>query len=204
VTTAVAPRDGVQEAEALRLRLYRPDPPPGAVAAYLAAVDGLEQRPIPLPRPEPHRLRRSGLGRRAVRSLVPAVLVGAAVVAGFAALPLATRGLPDAAAVEPPRPTAERYPPVPGVQLGVLAGRSAAARTFDAEGHLVIVSVNCAGSGTITLRLGTDAPVVLTCEAGGPALAMLETSTGVDRVRLDVRPTAGVRWAIAVGAVPAP
>lgn len=180
----------------LRLRLYRPDPPEDAVAAYLAAL-ALETPPTAPVRLPPLRRRPHALAAAGVSVLLVAVVaigVGLAWRASAAAAPVGTRAAATHLAV----------PSAPGYPIGELFGGSATTGLFDARGVHAVVSVLCAGDGTITLRLGPEPPTVLTCQAGGPALAMLASSEDLGRFTVSVAPQPHLRWSLAVGAMALP
>jgi hypothetical protein len=191
------------EAAALRLRLYRPDPPAGALDAYLGAVARLPAvaTPVPVaPRPVP-RARPAGRLR--------ALAFAAAVLAGLVTLGVAIRAVPAPAAVLPqpvaaPPSAAVDLPPVPGTVIGVLSGTRTGGLALDAGGHPVVVSVLCSGSGTLTLRIATDPPTVLTCQAGTSALALVPSAGPLGRFALAIAPDGRVRWSLAAAAQDSP
>jgi hypothetical protein len=192
----------------LRFRLYRRDPPVGAVEAYLAAVAQTAERARSAPvralaHPRPIRRRRP---RRPLplRSLLGAAGVVTATVAFAAVLPAAIRELSTIAAVTGPVPAvAETIPMAPsaGVPLGTMAGGPAATSRFAAGGNTVLIGVLCAGRGTLTIRIAGEQPTVLTCDTGAPAYAMLQSTTPLDRFTVAVQPQPGARWTLAVGAL---
>jgi hypothetical protein len=179
---------------ALRDRLYRPDPPEGAVEAYLDALRAEAPSVQADTSPAPARPRRYGRGAAALAAMAGlAVATGAAVSLGHQA-PAA--GVPRAATgsrLEPPA--------VPGAPIGTLSGPGSTTGLFDASGSRVVVSVSCSGSGTLDLRIDDAPPSVLTCEQGGPALAMLPSPGALGRFTIAVSRAAGVRWSLAVGAL---
>ena len=179
----------------LRLRLYRPDPPEGAVAAYLAALERVT--PVTLAvRPSPVR-RRHAL---AVAGVAVALAALAATGLGIAwRASAATARVATTAAA-----THLAVPSVPGYPIGELFGGDATTGLFDARGVHAVVSVLCSGDGTITLRLGPEPPTVLTCQAGGPELAMLASAEDLDRFTLSVAPQPHLQWSLAVGALALP
>jgi hypothetical protein len=179
----------------LRLRLYRPDPPVDAVEAYLAALAAVvaEQPPVREAHPAPHRR-----GRAALPTAAALVVLSAA---GFALTTSRQASASDvAAAVVTSAPASIAMPPVTGRPIGTLTGPDATTGLFDAKGTRVVVSVLCRGTGTITLTLGPEPPTVLTCEQGGPALAMLASTRPLGRFTIAVRPDRGVRWSLTAGA----
>ena len=184
------------ELTALRVRLYRPDPPPGAVEAYLDAMRDAVPSERDEPAPRRLRPRRRALAPAAATVALLAVAVmglGMARQASSATAP-PVRGLASAAHLA--------LPSVPGHRIGELYGGPATTGLFDAHGVHAVVGVLCSGDGTIRLRLGQEAPVELTCEAGGPALAMLESAEDLDGFTVSIHPQAGVRWSLAVGTMP--
>ncbi|MGT2426937.1 hypothetical protein [Amnibacterium kyonggiense] len=185
----------------LRLRLYRPDPPRGAVDAYLDALAALPPAaPAPPPRP---RARRSRPPLRLAAALV-ALAVLACAGTGVA---LAAAGRTAHVAARPGAADGGTTVPVPsavGTPLGVLSGTRTGSARFDGVGHRVVVSVNCRGDGTIALRIAHDQPFVLTCGNGGPALAVLPSNEALDGFTVSVRPDEPMPWALAVGALPGP
>jgi hypothetical protein len=196
----------------LRFRLYRRDPPVGAVEAYLAAVAHAAERArtatarAPAHHPRVPRRRRP---RRPLplRSLLGAAAVVGATVAFAAVLPVAIRELSTITAVTGtvPSPVATiPLPPSAGVPLGTMAGGPAATSRFAAGGNTVLVGVLCAGRGTLTIRIAGDQPTVLTCDTGAPAYAMLQSTTALDRFTVAVRPAPGARWTLTVGALRPP
>ena len=181
----------------LRLRLYRPHPPEGAVEAYLAAIRDVTPLP-PEERARPDRSRRQALGAAGITIAVLAVATAGLGMARQAA----------AAAVAPARlahtASVLVVPPVPGRPIGELMGGAATTGLFDARGVRAVVSVLCSGDGTIALRIGDEPPTVLTCEAGGPALAMLQSTEDLERFTLSVTPQPHLTWSLAVGAMELP
>lgn len=193
----------------LRLRLYRRDPPVGAVEAYLAAVARVAAMPRPVPAPAVPRLRRRRRVRRPlpVRTLLLATAAIVGVVAVAAALPSGIRLLSTVAAVAGPAPAVVETVPVPpavGVPLGTMAGGPAVTSRFAAGGNVVVIGVLCAGRGTLTIRIAGEEPTVLTCDTDDPAYAMLQSTTPLDRFPVAVRPQPGARWTLAVGALRRP
>jgi len=191
-----AAEDAVAE---LRLRLYRRDPPPGAVAAYLAAVAALPE--VAAPRvPAPRRAAGRRRPGRAAAVLLGALLLGATAVAAVAGA-----GREAAAVDRAARPVATSAVPVPsavGIPIGVLSGTRDGAARFVANGSRVVVSISCTGTGTIAMRIADEDPVVLTCGNGGPALALIGSTGRLDRFAVTVRPDPAMPWALAVGALP--
>ena len=182
------------ELAALRVRLYRPDPPEDAVEAYLAALRDEAPGPaIDVPKAM-DRPRRLGRGVTAlVTAVVLAVGLGAAMtVSRQAAATGATSGMgiPQLA-----------LPPVPGTPIGTLYGPGSTTGLFDATGSRAVVSVDCSGRGTVRVRIADEPPTVLTCEPGGPALAMLPSRGALDRFTVEVSRHGSVRWSLVVGAV---
>ena len=184
----------------LRRALYRRDPPDGAVDAYLAALDGMpEADAAPAPPPRPRRRRR----RRRVR-----LLVVAATLAALVPLAVAVRDAPARSAAAPAPSTGaatapDRFPTVPGDEIGAMSGGPAATKTFDAGGRPAVVSVFCDRSGTLALRIGDDPVTVLTCQVGMPALALVPSSGPLRAFAVAVVPDGPVRWTATVGALPA-
>ena len=104
-----------------------------------------------------------------------------------------------AAAGRPPFLGTSGFGPVDNVSL--LEQFEAGARSWsDAHGGSVVVSVNCSGDGTVTLQLAAEAPIVLTCDAGGPAIAMLSSAGALDRFTIAITRVGAVRWSLAAGA----
>jgi hypothetical protein len=188
------PRSALTE---LRLRLYRPDPPVGAVAAYLDALARVPVAPVLPPRvirPPRHLARRLGTA---------AVVIAA--VAGFTTLlPVVMRAVVAASIGSPATstPVAVPYPPTIGVPLGRLAGGAGTTGRFVAGGSRVVVSVNCTGGGTMTVRIGSQPGTELTCDSAVAALALMTSDTPLDRFTVRVVPDRTVRWTVAVGAMP--
>lgn len=198
----VRERPSAQDAAELRLRLYRPDPPPGAVDAYLEALARLPTVPEPQPlaaraatAPRPgRRLRLAGLAVVGAAALVAVALVvrDAPAPAGFSAPPRAPAPTSD------PAP-ADRFPSVPGTVVGVMAGDRASRRTFDAGGDRVVVSLLCSGGGSLSLRLGSEPPTALSCEKRGSGLAMVPSATAFDSLTVAVTPAGPVEFSLAIG-----
>lgn len=188
--------------EELRLRLYRPDPPDGALEDYLRAVDAAPAPPAPR-------------ARRGVPP-VPPVRPGVAAlaVAGAAALVAAALGVGTLAGPTPAtsttRPTTVApgplgrvpLPPASGVPLGTLFDDAGSSARFDAGGRTAVISVNCEGDGTLSLRVADEPPTVLTCQLGGPALAMLASTTPLHGFVVSVTRDGPVRWSLAAGTLP--
>ena len=193
----------------LRFRLYRRDPPVGAVEAYLAALAHASSLVRPAPARAPVRTRparRRGPRRPVpVRTLVGAVAMAAATVAFAALLPSAIRQLSTIAAIAGPAPqqpvVTMPAAPAAGVPLGTMAGGPASTARFAAGGNRVVVGVLCSGRGTLTIRIADDQPTVLTCDTAAPAYAMLQSTSALDRFTVAVRPGTGARWTLAVGAL---
>ena len=192
----------------LRFRLYRRDPPVGAVEAYLAAVaNAAERARTATVRAPAHPRRRRPRRPLPLRSLLGAAAVVGAAVAFAAVLPVAIRELSTIAAVTGPVPSPVATIPMPpsaGVPLGTMAGGPAATSRFAAGGNTVLVGVLCAGRGTLTIRIAGEQPTVLTCDTGAPAYAMLQSTTALDRFTVAVRPQPGARWTLTVGALRRP
>ena len=182
----------------LRWRLYRPGPPPGAVAAYLQAL-----RAVAAPAPSP---RRAGHRRKRTRHVLGPLCVVAAFVALVIGLAPAVGSMGRVTPVVPPRVGVARLavPPVPGRPIGTLFGGKDTAGVFAARGAQAIVSVNCTGDGTLSIRIAAETPVVLACSAGGPALAMLSSTGDIGRFTLSVTRDGPVRWSLAAGALARP
>ena len=181
------------ELTALRIRLYRPDPPEDAVGAYLDALRTTVTAPDGPPMPSPARPRRRAIG---VLSAVGAFVTVAVALVGA----LGSAGHSTAAGFVAPATAAHvALASVPGLRIGTLYGGDGTTGLFDAHGGSVVVSVSCSGEGTVTLRLASEQPVVLTCEAGGPAVAMLSSAGGLDRFTIGVTRSGAVRWSLAVG-----
>ena len=183
----------------LRLRLYRPHPPEGAVEAYLAAIHDVTPLP-PEERARPHRSRRHALAAAAVTIVVLALATAGLGMARQAAAAAAAAAHVSRTAAA----SALVVPPVPGRPIGELMGGAATTGLFDARGVRAVVSVLCSGDGTIALRIGDEPPVVLTCQAGGPALAMLQSTEDLERFTLSVAPQPRLSWSLAVGAMALP
>ncbi len=179
----------------LRLRLYRPDPPEDAVAAYLAALAAVTPPP-PEDRPSPIRRRHTLAAAAASVALVAAAAGGVEMAWQASAATRATDPTAAAASIA--------VPSVPGRPIGELVGGPGTTGLFDGRGLHVVVSVLCSGDGTITLRIGPEEPTVLTCQAGGPALAMLASTERLDRFTVTVDPQPHLRWSLAVGAMELP
>ncbi|RIX28037.1 hypothetical protein [Amnibacterium setariae] len=196
---AAATEESVAE---LRLRLYRPDPPPGAVAAYLEALAVLP----PAPEPVLPRLRRPPRRPPSLRAIAVVLAVAAAAAGGIALAADGNRAAVEAdradRAAQAVQAAAILLPNAVGTPIGVLAGSRDGAARFVADGHRVVVSINCTGSGTIALRIGPEDPVVLTCGNGGPALALIPSTGALDRFVVRVEPDPAMPWALAVGALP--
>jgi hypothetical protein len=186
----------------LRLRLYRPEPPVGAVAAYL---DALRNAPVlrespPVVDPTPPRRARAlatlVLGACVLGAATGAVLLGRQVPAAVHAstVEAATAGTATSGSRLP-------APPLTGVPLGDLFGSGRATGTFTANDHRVVASVLCTGSGTIEVRIGAEPPTVLTCQAGLPALAIVASAAPLDRFTIVVTPDGPIRWSLAAGAL---
>jgi hypothetical protein len=183
------------ELTALRVRLYRPDPPVGAVDAYLDALRAtVPAAAVPPVRPvgPPVRRGRAGGALAAVGALVT-VALGLAVA-------IASTG-PAVADAPPPAAAHLELPPLSGTPIGTLYGGAGTTALLDGRGATVVVSVNCSGSGTLTVRIDDDAPVVLACEAGGPALAMLSSTTTLHRFTITVARDGPVQWSLTAGAL---
>lgn len=181
------PRD--DEVDGLRLRLYRPAPPAGAVDAYLAALDPTRRPPAePADAPPPPTRPPTG---RAVRTGLLVALAG--TVAVLLSLLRPTAADPTA----PPLP----QPAVPGAFVGAMAGEGHRTQVFDALDHWVIVTVLCAGRGTVTVRLAGEAPAVQTCAPGTPSLGMIGSRSRMGRLPVDVSTTEHPRWSLTVGAI---
>jgi hypothetical protein len=188
----------------LRLRLYRRDPPVGAVEAYLAALALVPAAPLRLPAVPRARVRRRP---PSVRTLLTTVSVVAGSLLVAALIPVGMRQLGTVSAIAGPQPApteAMPLPPTTGTALGTMAGGPASTARFAASGHQVVVSVLCSGSGTMRLRIGDEPPTVLTCDSDLPALALMQSLRPLDRFALEVVPDRAVHWSVAVGALPAP
>lgn len=179
--------------QALRTRLYRPDPPEGAVEAYLEALRA--EAPV-TSTPAVQAIRRGRRGRTVGAAAATAVLALGLV----AAMNLSHQASADVAGI-PPRSAHLELPPVPGTPIGALYGADGTTGLFDAGGSRVVVSVECSGSGTLTLRIGEAPSSVLTCEPGGPALAMVPSAGSLDLFTIAVARQGPVQWSVAVGAV---
>ena len=182
----------------LRRALYRRNPPDGAVDAYLAALDGMPEAVVAAPAPLRPRRRR----RRA------RLLVVVAIVAALVPLAVAVRDAPARSAAAPAPSTGaatapDRFPTVPGEEIGAMSGGPAATKTFDAGGRPAVVSVFCDRSGTLALRIGDDPVTVLTCQVGMPALALVPSTGPLRTFAVAVVPDGPVRWTATVGALPA-
>lgn len=198
----VRERPSARDAAELRLRLYRPDPPAGAVEAYLEALALLPTAPEPQPLAA-----RAAEAPRAGRRLAGLAVLGAAALVAVA---LVVREAPAPAGFSAPSPTpvststsdpgpANRFPSVPGTVVGVMAGDGASRRTFDAGGDRVVVSLLCSGGGILSLRLGAEPPTVLSCEQRGSGLAMVASATAFDSLLVAVTPTGPVEFSLAIG-----
>lgn len=181
------------ELTALRTRLYRPDPPAGAVEEYLEALRADAPPPVVDTRAVPARGRGHARGVAALAAMV-VLAVGLGTVMSLSHQASATGVVTVAGG------TQLELPPVPGTPIGTLYGPAGTTGLFDANGSQVVVSVNCSGDGTLDLRIGDEPPTVLTCERGGPALAMLPSAGALDRFTIAVTRHGAVRWSLAVGA----
>lgn len=183
----------------LRLRLYRPDPPAGAVAAYLQALRTepavLVGVPSPPPRARPHGRALAVVAAGAAVAALVSIGVGRQVPALVAAP--AIRETVSA----PAGSTALPAPPLMGVPLGDLSGTGPASGRFTANGHAVVASVLCSGVGTLSVRIGAAPPTLLSCVQGPPALAIVAGSGPLDRFTIAVRPDAPIRWTLAAAAL---
>ncbi|GAA2753119.1 hypothetical protein [Amnibacterium kyonggiense] len=189
--------------EELRLRLYRPDPPDGALEAYLLAMAD-----SPAPAAATRRERASArpgvtalaaaLGLGGVAPLVAAALA-AGSVAGDQTGETASTG-PTTVALGPSGRVP--LPPSTGVPLGTLFDDAGSTARFDAAGRTAVISVNCVGDGTLSVRVADEPPTVLTCQIGGPALAMLPSTTPLHRFAVAVTRDGRVRWSLAAGTLP--
>ena len=194
-----------QTVDELRVRLYRPAPPPGAVAAYLDAVRAAQcdrRRPAPGPTPPKHRV--SALA--GLLAAASAALISGALVAGTSS-PQSVRASagPGASSASGSAADAPDWPPVTGVPIGRLRGDGrAGAGRFSAGGEHAVVSVNCSGEGTFTVRIGPDDPVVLVCDRDAVAFALVASRTPLHRFRLVATTDGPVRWSITVGAIDLP
>ncbi len=179
--------------QALRVRLYRPDPPECAVEAYLVALHA--EAPVAAAAAVP------AIPRRRRGRILGAVASTAALALGLvAAMSLSHQAAAEVAGM-PLRSVHLDLPPVPGTPIGMLYGAAGTTGLFDAAGSRVVVSVNCSGSGTLTLRIGDEPASVLTCEPGGPALAMVPSAGALDLFTIAIARQGLVRWSLAVGAV---
>jgi hypothetical protein len=186
----------------LRLRLYRPEPPAGAVAAYLAA---LRTQPVlvagaPAAAARAHHHRHSWP--------LAAVAVGACLVGAVAASTLVGRQVPTLVAPPAARTTTSTSstsrlpaPPLMGVPLGDLFGTGPATRRFSANGHRVVASVLCSGVATLAVRIGSEPPTLLSCEAGPAAFAVVASAGPQQGFSISVTPDAPIRWSLAAAAV---
>lgn len=178
---------------ALRTRLYRPDPPEGAVEAYQAALRASAPAAAAEATPVLARPRGVARGIAALAAMVLlAVGLGTAMSLGHQASATGATTGAGTGQLE--------LPPVPGTPIGTLFGPGATTGLFDASGSRVVVSVNCSGDGTLRVGIGDAPPTVLTCEPGGPALAMLPSTGALDRFTVTVSRHGAVRWSLAVGA----
>lgn len=187
----------------LRLRLYRPEPPAGAVAAYLAA---LRAEPVVVAGAPVHT--RRPLEHHRPRPLA-ALVVGGGLVAAIAASTLVGRQAPQLVAGPAVRAAssasaaAKRLPapPLMGVPLGDLFGSGPATGRFDAAGHRVVASVLCTGVATLAVRIGTEPPTLLSCDAGPAAFAVVAGTEPQEGFTITVTPDAPIRWSLAAAAV---
>lgn len=186
----------------LRLRLYRPDPPAGAVAAYLAALrtqpslGAAGPAPAAAPRPHGRAMAALGVGVGVVAAALVATQVGRQVPTLVAAPTV------EVASSASSRSTAAiPEPPLMGVPLGDLSGSGRASGRFDANGHLVVASVLCSGVGTLSVRIGTAPPTLLSCVQGPPALAIVAGTGRLDRFTIVVDTDEPIRWSLAAAAL---
>jgi hypothetical protein len=134
-------------------------------------------------------------------------VVGACVLATVAASTLVGRQVPDLVAAPAVQARASSVPgrlpapPLMGVPLGDLAGSGPATGRFTASGHRVVASVLCTGVGTLSVRIGTAPPTLLSCVAGPPALAVVAGTGTLDRFTITVAPDAPIRWSLAAAAL---
>ena len=175
------------ELAALRRRLYRPAPPAGAVDEYLTALSrGTATTAVSPEAPSEAR----PTGQRSIWLIavpVAALAAAAALLAAPSTAPPADEALPQPAA--------------PGVFVGAMAGSGARTAVFDAFDRWAVLTVLCSGRGTVTVRLGGDAPSVQTCGSDTPSLGMTGSRTRVGRVPVSVSTTGNPRWSLAVGAI---
>lgn len=181
--------------QALRTRLYRPDPPDGAVEAYLDALRAGAPGPSATAVPSMPAVPRRRWGR-----MIGATVTTAALALGLVTAMSLSHGASAEVAGTPPRAAHLELPPVLGTSIGTLYGAEGTTGLFDAGGSRVVVSVNCSGSGTLTLRIGDEPASVLTCEPGGPALAMVPSAGSLDLFTVAVARRGLVRWSVSVGA----
>jgi hypothetical protein len=188
----------------LRLRLYRPEPPADAVAAYLAA---LHAEPV-LVTGAPMRAPRSPVGHRSwsfTSTVVAACVLGTVVVST-----LVGRHAPELVsqpAMRTPASTSSTAarlpaPPLMGVPLGDLFGTGPLTGRFTAKGHHVVASVLCSGVATLAVRIGTEPPTLLSCDAGPAAFAVVASTGPQQHFTISVTPDAPIRWSLAAAAVP--
>ncbi len=193
-----------QAVDELRVRLYRPAPPPGAVAAYLDAVraaDRLRTTSASQPSAAPRR-RRVPIGAGLLAAVAVLVVGGVLALRTPPAPAGHEAGGAEAVGTSAPSPG---WPPVTGVPIGRLHGEGhAGAARFSAAGEHAVIGVNCTGEGTLSVRIGPDDPVVLVCDRGAVAFALVASRTPLQRFRLEVVPDGPVRWSAAAGAIDLP
>jgi hypothetical protein len=188
----------------LRLRLYRPDPPADAVAVYLAALRREPAAPAVGPAvaspvaPHGRVLAALGVAAAALVAVVVAVQVGRQVPELVAAPTV--QEAPTSTSTSSPASGPLPAPPLMGTPLGDLSGTGPATGRFTADGHRVVASVLCAGVGTLSVRIGTAPPTLLSCVEGPPALAIVAGTGPLDRFTIAVRTDAPIRWSLAAAA----
>ena len=187
----------------LRLRLYRPEPPAGAVAAYLAA---LRAQPVatagaPASTTRRHHLRSWPLATLAVVACVLGAVAASTVVGRAVPELVAAPAAVHAGTGTASGPGRLPAPPLMGVPLGDLFGTGAATGRFSANGHRVVASVLCSGVATLAVRIGTEPPTLLSCQAGPAAFAVVAGVGPQERFAITVTPDAPIRWSLAAAAV---
>lgn len=190
--------------EELRLRLYRPDPPDGALEDYLAAMAAAPVPPAGRVRRARPRVRPGAAALAAAIALTGAVaLVVAALGVGALAGRAGARSAPAGPSAAPLSAGGRvPLPPTTGVPLGTLFDDAGSTARFDAAGRTAVISVNCVGDGTLSVRVADEPPTVLTCQVGGPALALLPSTTPLHRFAVAVTRDGRVRWSLAAGTLP--